>query len=258
MHARTQTRNTQNHYARTTRHDTRLLSTTLRAHAPKQPTTPHSRATPAPTQAHQRCPRATARSSTVNLTRSAPSRHCPAGGKGAICQTHAAVAIHKARTRAPANPPTTAHTSTRTRIRAHRVSTTLVGAGYGAGTGGARSTGGQAHTKQRFGEPTWSREACAPMPSVSTGCLPVMRLARVPYTVYATPVRRTIFTYKTGFKHALPTLHLMCTRTRRVRTSYRGFQLNLIDPAGFRCGVMVERVRMRGRSGGGGHGGVED
>ena len=115
VHAQAQTRSTQKHYARTTRHETRLLSTTLRAHAPKQPTTSHSRATPAPTQAHRRCPRATARSSTVNLTRTAPSRHCAAVGKGAIRQTHAAVAKHKARTHErPQIPP-----PPRTRAHAH-------------------------------------------------------------------------------------------------------------------------------------------
>ena len=133
-HAQAHTRSTQK-YARTTRHETSLLSTTLRAHAPKQPTTPHSRATPAPTQAHQRCPRATARSSTATLTRSAPSRHCPAGGKGAIRQTRGGCKTQGTHTRAPANPPSPAHTSTRTRIRARRVSTALVGAGYGAGGG---------------------------------------------------------------------------------------------------------------------------
>ena len=163
MHAQAQTRNTQKHYARTTRHETRLLSTTLRAHAPTQPTTPHSRATPAPTQAHQRCPRATARSSTATLARSAPSRHCAAGGKGAIRQTHAAVAKHKARTRErPQIPRPRAHEHTHTYTRAPSVnhSRRCWIRGGRAGTGGARSTGGPAHTKpQTRISPTRSREA---------------------------------------------------------------------------------------------------
>ena len=168
VHAQAQTRNTQKHYARTTRHETRLLSTTLRAHAPKQPTTPHSRATPAPTQAHRRCPRATARSSTVNLTRSAPSRHCPRGWQGRNpSDTRGGCKTQGTHTRAPANPPTPAHTSTRTRIRAHQASTTLVVAGYGAGgrTRGARARPGGRRTQSNRREsvarsqPTRSREA---------------------------------------------------------------------------------------------------
>ena len=153
VHAQAQTRSTQKHYARTTRHDTRLLSTTLRAHAPKQPTTPHSRATPAPTQAHRRCPRATALLSTGNLTRSAPSRHCAAGGKGAIRQTHARRLQNTRHAHASArkSPHPRAHEHTHTYMLAPRVhhSRWCWIRGGPAGTGGARSTGGPAHTKQQ-------------------------------------------------------------------------------------------------------------
>ena len=168
VHAQAQPGSTQKHCARTARHEARLLSTTLRAHAPKQPTTPHSRATPAPTQAHRRCPRATARSSTVNLPRSAPSRHCPAGGKGAIRQTHAAVAKHKARTRErpqiPPPPRTRAQTHVYTRTECQPLSLVL-DTGRSGGHGGRALDGGPAHTHKATdanpwrSQPTRSREA---------------------------------------------------------------------------------------------------
>ena len=65
-------------------------------------------------------------------------------------------------------------------------------------------------------------------------CLPVVRLARV-----RNPCPAYNMDYKTGFKHALPTLHMMCTRTHLVRTCSRAAQVNRSTRPGVAAGRHV-------------------